>query len=99
MGGHSLSFSLSAASLEEMIAPLIAQSMRPVREVLSQSDPPIMQEDVGEIVLVGGSSRIPAVRRALTAEFANSKSPPSINSDINPDTAIAKGAVLTRNCV
>ena len=73
---------------------LIEQAMLPVRKVLD--DTQTAKGEIGEVVLVGGSSRIPMVRLALEREFAEYDV--SINNDIDPDTAIAKGAVLTRVC-
>ena len=86
--------SLTKQALEAMFDHLIKQAMRPVRDVLEQTQ--TNKDEVGEIVLVGGSSRIPMVRKYLEREFEGFDI--SINNDINPDTAIAKGAVLTRVC-
>jgi molecular chaperone DnaK (HSP70) len=62
--------------------------MKPVQKVLEDSD--LKKEDVHEIVLVGGSTRIPKVQQ-LIKEFFNGKEP---SRGINPDEAVAFGAAV-----
>ena len=62
--------------------------MKPVEKVLRDSK--ISKSEVDEIVLVGGSTRIPKIKSLLT-EFFNGKEP---NSSINPDEAVAYGAAV-----
>lgn len=66
--------------------------VKPVREVLLSSD--TRTQDIGHVVLVGGSTRIPMVREMLAEEFPGV----SLNYDIDPDQAVARGAALTRTC-
>lgn len=65
----------------------ICRAMVPVRNVLQETG--LMQSDVDEVVLVGGSSRIPRVRSALTAFFGK---PPNVS--VHPEEAVAEGAAM-----
>ncbi|KAL8568193.1 hypothetical protein ACOMHN_027716 [Nucella lapillus] len=67
---------------------LFRSTVKPVKQVLEDSD--LKKEDVDEIVLVGGSTRIPKVQQ-LVKEFFNGKEP---NRGINPDEAVAFGAAV-----
>ena len=62
--------------------------MKPVQKVLEDSD--LSKNEVDEIVLVGGSTRIPKVQQ-LVKEFFNGKEP---SRGINPDEAVAYGAAV-----
>merc|ERR1719218_144306 len=67
---------------------LFKKTMAPVQQALS--DAKMTKADVSEVVLVGGSTRIPKVQQLLT-EFFNGKEP---NKGINPDEAVAYGAAV-----
>lgn len=62
--------------------------MKPVQKVLEDSD--LKKNDIDEIVLVGGSTRIPKIQQ-LVKEFFNGKEP---SRGINPDEAVAYGAAV-----
>lgn len=62
--------------------------MKPVQKVLEDSD--LKKSDIHEIVLVGGSTRIPKIQQ-LVKEFFNGKEP---SRGINPDEAVAYGAAV-----
>merc|ERR1712091_157090 len=62
--------------------------MKPVQKVLEDAD--MQKKDIDEIVLVGGSTRIPKVKQ-LVKEFFNGKEP---STGINPDEAVAYGAAV-----
>lgn len=62
--------------------------MKPVQKVLEDSD--LKKPDIDEIVLVGGSTRIPKIQQ-LVKEFFNGKEP---SRGINPDEAVAYGAAV-----
>lgn len=62
--------------------------MKPVQKVLEDSD--LEKKEVDEVVLVGGSTRIPKIQQ-LVKEFFNGKEP---NRGINPDEAVAFGAAV-----
>lgn len=67
---------------------LFRGTLKPVQKVLEDAD--MKKEDVHEIVLVGGSTRIPKVQQLLK-EFFNGKEP---SRGINPDEAVAYGAAV-----
>nr|AGC56218.1 heat shock protein 70 [Dermatophagoides farinae] len=79
--------SITRARFEELCADLFRSTMEPVERVLR--DAKTDKSSVNEIVLVGGSTRIPKIQR-LVADFFN-KDP---NKSINPDEAIAYGAAV-----
>ena len=80
--------SLTQARFEELCMDLFRGTLEPVQKVLK--DAKIAKADVHEVVLVGGSTRIPKVRQLLT-DFFNGKEP---SRSINPDEAVAYGAAV-----
>ncbi|EGG05645.1 uncharacterized protein MELLADRAFT_72112 [Melampsora larici-populina 98AG31] len=80
--------SLTRARFEELCQDLFRKTMEPVEKVLRDSK--IDKANVHEIVLVGGSTRIPRVQK-LVSDFFNGKEP---NKSINPDEAVAYGAAV-----
>eukprot|EP00475_Leptophrys_vorax_P035312 TRINITY_DN5807_c0_g1_i1.p1 TRINITY_DN5807_c0_g1~~TRINITY_DN5807_c0_g1_i1.p1 ORF type:complete len:476 (-),score=152.41 TRINITY_DN5807_c0_g1_i1:69-1496(-) len=79
---------LTRAKFEELNNDLFKKTLIPVERVLK--DAKISKSDVDEIVLVGGSTRIPKVQQ-LVKDFFNGKEP---NRGINPDEAVAYGAAV-----
>merc|ERR1711862_13145 len=86
--GIDYSCTLSRARFEELNMDYFRNSMGPVEKVLRDSG--IDKKSVHEMVLVGGSTRIPKVQ-SLLSEFFNGKEP---NRSINPDEAVAYGATV-----
>jgi molecular chaperone DnaK len=86
-GPKHLQVSLSRAKLEQMIQPLIERTMAPVRRALEDSKK--SPKDIDEVVLVGGSTRIPLVQRTVTEFFG--KEP---HKGVNPDEVVAIGAAV-----
>jgi heat shock 70kDa protein 1/2/6/8 len=80
--------SISRARFEELNADLFRSTMEPVEKVLKDSS--IAKSNVDEIVLVGGSTRIPKIVQMVT-DFFNGKEP---SKGINPDEAVAYGAAV-----
>nr|OQO26185.1 Heat shock 70 kDa protein 2 [Rachicladosporium sp. CCFEE 5018] len=80
--------SITRARFEELCQDLFRSTMDPVERVLR--DAKIDKSSVHEIVLVGGSTRIPKVQK-LVSDFFNGKEP---NKSINPDEAVAYGAAV-----
>ncbi|KAI0221095.1 Hsp70 chaperone [Massospora cicadina] len=80
--------SLTRARFEELCQDLFRSTLDPVEKVLRDSK--IDKSSVDEIVLVGGSTRIPKVQK-LVSDFFNGKEP---NKSINPDEAVAYGAAV-----
>merc|ERR1711988_1237259 len=86
--GIDYSCSLSRARFEELNMDYLRNSMGPVEKCMRDSG--IDKKNVHEMVLVGGSTRIPKVQSMLQ-EFFNGKEP---NKSINPDEAVAYGAAV-----
>src|SRR5271154_4512404 len=80
--------SLTRARFEELCQDLFRSTLEPVEKVLRDSK--IDKSNVHEIVLVGGSTRIPRIVK-LVSDFFNGKEP---NKSINPDEAVAYGAAV-----
>jgi L1 cell adhesion molecule like protein len=80
--------SITRARFEELCADLFRSTLEPVEKVLR--DAKVDKSSVDEIVLVGGSTRIPKVVK-LVSDFFGGKEP---NKSINPDEAVAYGAAV-----
>jgi molecular chaperone DnaK len=86
-GPMHLDLRLSRAKLEQMIAPLVERSMDSVRKALS--DAKKSPKEIDEIVLVGGSTRVPLVQETVKKFFG--KDP---HKGVNPDEVVAIGAAV-----
>jgi len=86
--GQDFSISLTRARFEDLCGDYFRSSLVPVEKVLS--DAKISKNQVDEVVLVGGSTRIPKIQD-LIKKFFNGKEP---NKSINPDEAVAYGAAV-----
>jgi len=86
--GEDFSETLTRARFEELNMDLFKSTMKPVQKVLADGD--MKKNEVDEIVLVGGSTRIPKVQQ-LVKEYFNGKEP---SRGINPDEAVAYGAAV-----
>lgn len=86
--GYDFSESLSRAKFEEINGDLFKKTLEPLKLALEGAG--LKKNEVDEIVLVGGSTRIPKIRQ-LVKEFFNGKEP---NTGINPDEAICFGAAV-----
>ncbi|EWM26556.1 luminal binding protein [Nannochloropsis gaditana] len=86
--GIDLSLPISRAKFEELNLDLFKRTLAPVAQVLK--DAGMSKEEVDQVVLVGGSTRIPKVQ-ALLSDFFNGK---ELNKGINPDEAVAYGAAV-----
>merc|ERR1711937_75562 len=86
--GLDLSETLTRARFEEINADLFKSTLGPVKQVMEDSG--LKKNQIDEIVLVGGSTRIPKVQQ-LIKDFFNGKEP---NRGINPDEAVAYGAAV-----
>ncbi|CAL1269377.1 unnamed protein product [Larinioides sclopetarius] len=92
--GEDFSETLTRAKFEELnmvrnlMFDLFRSTMKPVQKVLEDAD--LQKKDIDEIVLVGGSTRIPKIQQ-LVKEFFNGKEP---SRGINPDEAVAYGAAV-----
>jgi heat shock protein 5 len=88
LDGEDFSETITRARFEELCADLFKKTLAPVQQVLDDSG--MDKSKIDEIVLVGGSTRIPKVQ-ALIQDFFSGKEP---NKGINPDEAVAYGAAV-----
>eukprot|EP00088_Acartia_fossae_P014834 TRINITY_DN179_c0_g2_i2.p1 TRINITY_DN179_c0_g2~~TRINITY_DN179_c0_g2_i2.p1 ORF type:complete len:664 (+),score=297.25 TRINITY_DN179_c0_g2_i2:252-2243(+) len=86
--GEDFSETLTRAKFEELNMDLFRGTLKPVQKVLEDAD--MTKKEIDEIVLVGGSTRIPKIQQ-LVKEFFNGKEP---SRGINPDEAVAYGAAV-----
>merc|ERR1712038_1357277 len=86
--GQDFSETLTRAKFEELNIDLFKKTLKEVKKVLDDAE--LTKKDIDDIILVGGSTRIPKVK-ALVKEFFNGKEP---RSGVNPDEAVAEGAAL-----
>jgi len=86
--GQDFSETLTRAKFEELNMDLFKSTMTPVKKVLE--DGGLTWKDVGEVVLVGGSTRIPKIQQ-LVKDFFHGKEP---SHGVNPDEAVAYGAAV-----
>jgi Fe-S protein assembly chaperone HscA len=75
---------------EQMVQPVVARTLGPCRQALK--DAGLTVEQVDEVVLVGGSTRIPLVRREVEALFGRKP-----HTELNPDEVVALGAAVQAN--
>jgi len=88
INGIDLEETVTRARFEELCADLFKKTLTPVQTVMDDSG--LKKSEIDEIVLVGGSTRIPKVQQ-LIKDFFNGKEP---NRGINPDEAVAYGAAV-----
>ncbi len=86
-GPKHLNIKLTRAKLEALVDDLIKKSIEPCRTALN--DAGLRASDIGEVILVGGQTRMPKVQAAVTEFFG--KEP---RKDVNPDEAVALGAAI-----
>jgi endoplasmic reticulum chaperone BiP len=81
-------YKVERSHFEEQCGPLFSKSLEPVTRLLQDQN--MLKEDIDEVVLVGGTTRIPKIRNMLKHYF-NGRSP---KFDIDPDLAVAYGAAM-----
>jgi L1 cell adhesion molecule like protein len=86
--GIDFASSITRAKFENLCDPLFRKTMLPVEQVLRDSK--LSKSDIDEVVLVGGSTRIPRIQQLLS-EFFNGK---ELCKSINPDECVAYGAAV-----
>ena len=87
-GPKHLEMELSRSQFEELIGSLIQETIAPMMQALKDAE--VKPQNIDKIILVGGSTRIPAVQNALI-KFFNGKIP---DHSVNPDEAVALGAAI-----
>ena len=78
---------ISQDEFEKSIAPLINRTLESCKAALADSE--LSKTDIETIVMVGGSTRVPAVQKAVS-EFFNQE----VNTEVNPDEVVALGAAI-----
>jgi len=78
---------ITRAEFEQLIRPLVERTIQPVRQALA--DAGLEPSEVDEAVLVGGSTRVPLVRRLVSELFGRTP-----HSELNPDEVVALGAAV-----
>jgi molecular chaperone DnaK len=86
-GPKHLNMKLTRAKLESLVEDLVQRTMEPCR--IAMKDAGLSMKDVGEVILVGGQTRMPLVQKAVKELFG--KEP---RKDVNPDEAVAVGAAI-----
>ncbi len=86
--GIDFSETLTRAKFEELNIDLFKKTLKPVRQVLK--DAKVKESEIDDVVLVGGSTRIPKVQELLEDFFKGKK----VSKSINPDEAVAYGAAV-----
>jgi molecular chaperone DnaK/molecular chaperone HscA len=83
---------ITREQFEGLIAPVIARTSGPCRQAMK--DAGIAPETIDEVVLVGGSTRIPAVRRLVSEVFDMERRGKKPHTELNPDEVVALGAAV-----
>jgi molecular chaperone DnaK len=78
---------LTRAEFEELVRPIVNRTLGPCRQALA--DAGLQPSQIDEVVLVGGSTRIPLVRRSVAELFGRTP-----HSELNPDEVVALGAAV-----
>ena len=86
-GPKHLTLKLSRAKFEQLIDPLVERTLEPCRKALTDSG--LSASEVDEVVLVGGSTRIPLVQKKVQELFGREP-----NQTVNPDEVVAIGAAV-----
>lgn len=87
-GPKHLTMTVKRSKFEDLTADLVERCLGPVRQAMA--DAKVSENDIDEVILVGGSTRIPAVQ-ALVKRLTGGKDP---NMTVNPDEVVAVGAAI-----
>jgi molecular chaperone DnaK len=83
---------ITRAQFEQLIAPVIARTAAPVKQALRDAN--LTPAQIDEVVMVGGSTRIPAVRALVTQLFDLDARNRKLHTELNPDEVVALGAAV-----
>jgi molecular chaperone DnaK len=93
-GGH-YRRELSREQFEQLIQPVVARTMAPCKDALR--DAHLTADQIDEVVLVGGSTRIPMVQRLVSDAFELPRRGKAPRTELNPDEVVALGAAVQAN--
>lgn len=88
MEGQDFMYTMTRAKFEQLCEPVFRRTVAPLDGLLR--DAKLSKEEIHEIVMVGGSTRIPRIRQLLQEYFNGKK----LNDSVNPDEAVAYGAAV-----
>jgi molecular chaperone DnaK/molecular chaperone HscA len=91
-GGHNYTREIARAQFEQLIVPVIARTTPAVKQALR--DAKLDPAQIDEVVMVGGSTRIPAVRALVTELFDLDARGKKLHTELNPDEVVALGAAV-----
>lgn len=80
-------FSITREKFEELVTPLVERTIESCRQALS--DAGLKPTDIDEVVMVGGSTRVPMVKQKVTDFFGR-----AVHDELNPDEVVALGAAI-----
>jgi len=83
---------ISREQFEQLIAPIVERTAAPVKQALK--DAGMQPEQIDEVVMVGGSTRIPAVRKLVSGLFNLEVRGRKLHTELNPDEVVALGAAV-----
>ena len=86
-GPKHINTKMSRAQLEKLVDPLIGRTLDPVRKALKDAN--LQSKDIGEVILVGGMTRMPKVVESVKSLFGRDPA-----KSVNPDEAVAIGAAI-----
>jgi Fe-S protein assembly chaperone HscA len=93
--GGRYSRELSREQFEQLIQPIVARTLAPCRDALR--DAGLTSDQIDEVVLVGGSTRIPLVQRLVSDVFELPRRGKQPRTELNPDEVVALGAAVQAN--
>jgi L1 cell adhesion molecule like protein len=88
MDGQDLSLTLTRAKFEQLCDEQFRRCLKPLDQVLQ--DAGLAKSQIDEIIMVGGSTRVPKIRQLVSDYFGGKK----LNDSVNPDEAVAFGAAV-----
>jgi len=91
-GGKTYTREITRAQFNQLTAPVIARTVGPVKQALR--DASLTPAQIDEVVMVGGSTRIPAVRTLVTQLFDLDARAKKLHTELNPDEVVALGAAV-----
>jgi Fe-S protein assembly chaperone HscA len=94
-GGQHYQREITREQFEQLIRPVIERTVAPCRQAIRDAGIPLDQ--IGEVVLVGGSTRIPSVRALVENIFELKRRGKAPHAEMNPDEVVALGAAVQAN--